>query len=154
MDQKKDLHINVLKQQAQRQREENCKLQNPFTWVNSFDINSKGIPSLMNIKTTAPYELKSIPSLMDIKTKAPYVLNKYSIPPRNIDYSRVCNLSIHDPRNKLYYQQPTRSTTKGTITIPLNSTLQIASTPSKVDHFETVDQDILEIYAPEFDSDL
>ena len=137
MDQKKDLHINVLKQQAQRQREENCKLQNPFTWVNSFDINSKGIPSLM-----------------DIKTNAPYVLNKYSIPPRNIDYSRVCNLSIHDPRHKLYYQQPTRSTTKGTITIPLNSTLPMASTPFKVDHFETVDQDILEIYAPAFDSDL
>ena len=102
-------------------------------------------------------EINNFNKRSKIETKAPYALKKYFVPPRIIDCTKVCGLSTYDPRNKLYYAPPSQSSTKCTIEIPLNSTSQIEPTQSfhsKNTNLESEDQEILEIHAPEFDSDL
>jgi hypothetical protein len=80
-----DLRIQLLKKKAQIKLEKNCTLNNPFNWVNSFEINSR-----------------CIPSLMDILISKPYKLTKYIIPPKSINFQKLTELSVNDPRNTLY----------------------------------------------------
>jgi hypothetical protein len=119
-----DLRIRLLKKKAQIKRENNCTLNNPFNWVNSFEINSRCIPSLMDILISKPYKLK-----------------KYIIPQKSINFQKLTELSVDDPRNTLYYKKSSPATTTNTFS-----------------HVNADDDllgyDVLEIHAPEFDPDL
>jgi hypothetical protein len=132
-----DLRIRLLKKKAQIKRENNCTLNNPFNWVNSFEINSRCIPSLMDILISKPYKLK-----------------KYIIPQKSINFQKLTELSVDDPRNTLYYKKSSPATTTFNINIPL----QYNTTTTTFSHVNADDDllgcDVLEIHAPEFDPDL
>ena len=53
----KSIEIQDLKLQAQMKRAQNAKHANPFNWINSFEINSNMIPSLMDLKLKIPFKL-------------------------------------------------------------------------------------------------
>ena len=84
----KDIELQSLKKPAQLKRTENAKLVNPFTWINSLDLNSK-----------------KILSLMDFKLEPPFKLIQYYIPEKKTNLQQFQQLSILDPRNKIYYKK-------------------------------------------------
>jgi hypothetical protein len=128
------IDIQNLKMQAQMKRAQNATLANPFNWINSFEINSKNIPSLM-----------------DLKLQPPFKLIRYSVPPKTINFQKQQQLSILDPRNKIYYQKQNTSSIKFNTIIPLESTTNSTTDFIRQDNSNTMEYDILELHAPDFD---
>ena len=127
----------LLKKQAQYDRMVKAKLGNPFRWTNSFEINSRNIPSLMDLNINFPYKL--------------YV---YAIPQKETNFQKLQQLSTSDPRNIIYYQTSSPAPPKFNAHIPLQPKTDTGCISNFNVYDASIDQDILELHAPEFDPDL
>jgi len=121
--------IQQLKKQAELKRAEDAKLANPFTWINSYEINSKNIPSLM-----------------DLKLEQPFKLIQYSTPEKKTDLQKYHQLSRFDPRNKIYYMKRAASTScSRNVTIPLEAATYTNTWYNRKANSDVTDHDILEL---------